>query len=143
MPIAGANSVAYRDGLLAVALQAAVKTDAGTVAVIDLALAETAGLSGAAQLFTVGALPDMVTFTPDGSKVLVANEGEPQADEAEPDFGVDPIGSVSIIDVSGDFASLAQANVSTADFLRFNGREADLRADGVRIFPDAIGGARL
>ena len=138
VPIAGANSVAYRDGLLAVALQAAVKTDAGTVAVIDLALAETTGLPGASQLFTVGALPDMVTFTPDGSKVLVANEGEPQADEEEPDFGVDPVGSVSIIDVSGDFANLSQADVSTADFLRFNGREADLRADGVRIFPDAI-----
>ncbi|KAA5539936.1 DUF839 domain-containing protein [Roseiconus nitratireducens] len=48
----------------------------------------------------------MVTFTPDGNKVLVANEGEP-------DDGVDPEGSVSIIDVSGGVLS---ATVQTATF---------------------------
>nr|WP_285858627.1 choice-of-anchor I family protein [Bhargavaea ginsengi] len=42
----------------------------------------------------VGALPDMVTFTPDGKKLLVANEGEP-AD----DYSVDPEGSISVIDL--------------------------------------------
>ncbi len=137
-PIGGANSIAYKNGLIAIALEAETVTDPGAVAVIDLAIAETAAnILDAVKVFTVGSLPDMVTFTPDGSKVLVANEGEPQSDEDEPDFGVDPDGSVSIIDVSGDFASLSQANVATADFTRFNGREADLRADGVRIFPDA------
>ena len=81
----------------------------------------------------------MLTFSPDGSKVLVANEGEAVV-EAGNDGTVtitDPEGSVSIIDVSGDFNTLSQSNVATADFSRFNGKEADLRGDGVRIFPDA------
>nr|WP_235927138.1 choice-of-anchor I family protein [Gloeocapsopsis dulcis] len=77
----------------------------------------------------VGALPDMITFTPDGSKVLVANEGEPNDD-----YTIDPEGSVSIIDVSGGFENLTQDNVTTADFRAYNDRCAELIAAGVRIF---------
>ena len=73
----------------------------------------------------VGALPDMLVFTPDGTKVLVANEGEPGG-------GSDPQGSVSIIDVSGGPAG---ATVTTATFTAFDGMEESLRAEGVRIFP--------
>ena len=43
----------------------------------------------------VGALPDMVTFTHDGNKVLVANEGEPNSD-----YSNDPEGSISIIAIN-------------------------------------------
>ncbi|MEO1591357.1 MAG: alkaline phosphatase, partial [Cyanobacteria bacterium J06632_22] len=119
----GVNSVAFSNGILAAAIEADDKQAEGIVAFFN-----AAGVFD--KSFVVGALPDMVTFTPDGTKVLVANEGEP-------DDGIDPDGSVSIIDISGEFESLGQQNVATADFLRFNGREADLRGDGVRIFPDA------
>jgi DNA-binding beta-propeller fold protein YncE len=40
-----------------------------------------------------GALPDMLTFTPDGRTLLVANEGEPNDL-----YSVDPEGSVTVID---------------------------------------------
>ena len=139
-PVAGANSIAFKNGLLAVALEAEAQTDNGVVALVNIEQAIAADdVLDAVKAFEVGPLPDMVTFTPDGTKVLVANEGEPDTIENEDgsESVVDPDGSVSIIDVSGEFASLSQDNVATADFSRFNGREADLRADGVRIFPDA------
>lgn len=84
-----ANSVAIKDGLVAVAVEAAVKTDPGQVAFLRAADGREA-----ARPVMVGALPDMLTFTPDGQSVLVANEGEPSNDGQ-----VDPAGSVSIINV--------------------------------------------
>ena len=68
----------------------------------------------------------MLTFTPDGRYLLVANEGEPNDD-----YSVDPEGSVSIIDMR--FGPL-HARVRTADFRRFNGSEAELQAKGIRLF---------
>jgi len=68
----------------------------------------------------VGALPDMVTFTPNGLKVLVANEGEPNEG-----YTIDREGSISIIDISGGAAGLTQANVQTAGFTSFNGTAID------------------
>ncbi|MDJ0660059.1 MAG: choice-of-anchor I family protein [Crocosphaera sp.] len=116
------NSVDVNNGIVATAIQANTITDLGTVAFFDV--------SGTLlNSVTVGPLPDMLAFTPDGSKILVANEGEPN--EA---YTNDPDGSVSIIDVSGGIADLNQTNVSTADFLAFNGQEDALRASGVRIF---------
>ena len=56
----------------------------------------------------VGALPDMLTFTADGSRLLVANEGTPVTYGARigttvprvyGNAAADPAGSVSIIDV--------------------------------------------
>lgn len=78
---------------------------------------------------TVGALPDQLVYTPDGNKVLTANEGQPNDD-----YDFDPEGSVSIIDVSGGEASVTQADVSTADFQAFNGMESSFRAAGIRIY---------
>lgn len=77
----------------------------------------------------VGNLPDMITFTPDGMKLLVANEGQPSDD-----YLTDPEGSVSIIDLSGGIASLTQAQVTTLNFNAFDGQLGALRNSGVRIF---------
>lgn len=87
----GVNSVAFRDGLLAAAIEAENTQDPGSVVFFDA--------NGKFRTsVTVGALPDMLTFTPDGTKVLVANEGEPSDD-----YTNDPEGSVSIITVA-DFS---------------------------------------
>jgi DNA-binding beta-propeller fold protein YncE len=115
------NSVAVGNGMVAVALEAAVKQDPGRVAFYSTAGA----LLGSV---TVGALPDMVSFSPDGRYVLSANEGEPN--DA---YTVDPEGSVSIIDLAG---GVGAATVSTVRFVDFNvggPRAAELPA-AVRIF---------
>jgi hypothetical protein len=119
--LAGAeiNSVAVHEGLVAVALQAPVKTDPGRLV---LYRADDLGLLGSVE---VGALPDMVAFTPDGNTVLVANEGEPSDD-----YRVDPEGSISVVDVSDPANPVAR----TASFAGFVGQEAALRAAGVRIY---------
>lgn len=113
------NSVATQGGIIAVAIEATPKTDNGLVAFYkasDLSLLSSV---------VVGALPDMLIFTPDGKTVLVANEGEPSDD-----YQTDPEGSVSLIDIS----NIASPGVRTAGFAGFNGQEAALRAQGVRIF---------
>ena len=80
------NSVACRNGLFAVALTAERSTDPGLVVFFD-------GTGQRTKTVRVGAMPDMVTFTPDGKYALAANEGEPA-------MGVNPEGSVSVIDLS-------------------------------------------
>lgn len=118
----GINSIAVRDGILAAAVEADPKQDPGSVIFFDMDGNYLAGV-------TVGALPDMLAFTPDGAKVVVANEGEPNDD-----YDVDPEGSVSIIDVSDGVAGLTQDNVSTASFVSFNGNINKLRRGQVRIY---------
>ena len=124
----GVNSVATYGGMVALAVEASPKTSDGRMVVIrasDLAVIATA---------QVGALPDMLTFTPDGKKILVANEGEPNS-YGQPD-SIDPEGSISIIDVST--LSLQSSNqtltVRTAGFQAFNSQKDALLAAGVRIF---------
>ena len=118
-----ANSVAVHEGVIAVAVENDVKTDPGMVVFFNRHLK----LLGVVQ---VGAQPDMLTFSPDGRWLLVANEGEPN-DE----YTVDPVGSVSIIDLRRGPAGVRQRDVRTADFMDFNDAELDA---SIRIFgPDA------
>ena len=114
-----ANSVAVANGLVAVAVEAEVKQNSGSLVIFN-----TSGKY--LKSFVVGALPDMVTFTPDGRYILVANEGEPNSD-----YSVDPEGSVSIIDLT---RGLQHAKVKNADFQKFNKNKDELIAGGVRIF---------
>ncbi|MCA1010633.1 choice-of-anchor I family protein [Halobacillus halophilus] len=75
---------------------------------------------------SVGALPDMVTFTPDGNKVLVANEGEPSED-----YETNPEGSVSIIDVTGNVDELTEESVKNVTF-----KDAPIDSDIRKMNPD-------
>jgi 2',3'-cyclic-nucleotide 2'-phosphodiesterase (5'-nucleotidase family) len=124
------NSVAAQDGVVAIALESIPKTDPGKVVVLDVVrdgdtVTLTSRLYGGLDHVMVGALPDQIGFTPDGTRLLTANEGEPNSyNQAD---SVDPIGSVSIIDI-------ATGDVRTADFTAFNGQIDALRAEGVRIF---------
>ncbi len=113
------NSVAVHNGIVAIAVQAKNKTDAGLVVFFnakDLSLMSKVA---------VGSLPDMLTFSPNGKTVLVANEAEPNDD-----YSIDPEGSVSIIDIQ----DIKQPKASIADFRAWNSQKADLMTKGVRIF---------
>jgi hypothetical protein len=103
------NSVAINGGVVAVAIEADPKQDPGFVAFYQ---ATDGAFLSAVQ---VGALPDMVTFSPDGAFAIVANEGEPSDD-----YSNDPEGSVSVITMSAGAGALTDAAVSAVTFEAFN-----------------------
>lgn len=103
------TSVACKNGLVAVAvIDSNGKTNPSSIVFLDIN-------GNFISKVKVGANADHIVFTPDGSKLLVANEGEPNVG-----YTIDPEGSISIIDLSGGAASLTQANVQTANFTAFN-----------------------
>lgn len=116
----GVTSVAVKNGIVAVASPNTDETLNGSVVFFD-----TNGVF--LKQVTVGALPDMITFSPDGTKVMTANEGQPNAN-----YSIDPEGSVSVIDISGGIPALSQTNVTTLLFTTYNSQEATLIASGVR-----------
>ena len=126
----GIQSVAARGGRVAVAAQYGAKIDNGRVFVMD-----TNGVidSRAPLGVDVGALPDSVHFSPDGSKIVTADEGEPLNycldGLGNPIAANDPEGSVSIIDVGG--VDLVSRRV---DFSAFDVLAQDIRDAGGRIY---------
>jgi Ca2+-binding RTX toxin-like protein len=116
----GVNSVAVSGAGIAVAVERdpAVHNN-GVVAVFDLA-----GGATPTHVIEVGNLPDMLTYSKDGTQIFVANEGEAHDDG-------DPLGSISVIDV-------ATMTAQTFDFSAFDSMVQDLRDAGVRIFPGKV-----
>ena len=110
------NSVAVKNGIVAAAVEASPRTNAGSVVFFD-----TQGKY--LHHVEVGAVPDMVAFSPNGRWVLTANEGEPSMNYAN-----DPEGSVSVIDIGN---GVRDATVRHARFTDWNGATV---AQGMRIF---------
>lgn len=100
------NSVSVSRGRLAVAIAGVPPTAPGVVALYDT---RTLRLEGSVP---AGSLPDMVTFSPDGRWLLVANEGEPNDD-----CTVDPEGTITIVDLRDGPAA---AGVRTVTFRDWN-----------------------
>jgi 2',3'-cyclic-nucleotide 2'-phosphodiesterase (5'-nucleotidase family) len=124
---ASVTSVTASDRYVAASVVADPKTDPGTVVLMDKAgkiLASTA----------VGALPDALTFTPEGMRIVVANEGEPNS-YGQSD-SVDPEGSVSVITVLPFPRGRVHLLNRRLEFDAFNeGRYRHRHLpDGVRIF---------
>jgi 2',3'-cyclic-nucleotide 2'-phosphodiesterase (5'-nucleotidase family)/DNA-binding beta-propeller fold protein YncE len=125
--LGGGNSVAVSGNVLAVAYEGSARGEDGAVVFYNLSAtppAVTRVVTG--PEFST---PDQIVFTPDGSKLLVAIEGEPGDG-----YSSDAKGGVGIIDV-------ATGALQFAGFDAFDAQEAALRAAGVRLTGrDAPGG---
>lgn len=105
---------------IAISIPAKEKTDNGRVAFLDKD-------GKLISKVTVGALPDMLTFTHDSKKLIVANEGEPNDT-----YTINPEGSISSIKVNA-LGKVKQSAVKTVKFskkmipsnLRHLGRTAE------------------
>ncbi|MEM7550123.1 MAG: ExeM/NucH family extracellular endonuclease [Bacteroidota bacterium] len=122
----GPNSVAVNSslGIFAVAVEGDEVDDNGVVQFFN-----TSTLAQVGSNVTAGVLPDMLTFTPDGTKVLVANEGEPNDD-----YTIDPEGSISVITLPADLSTLSDTDVTQVSLTSLNGMEATFAAQQGRIF---------
>ena len=100
-PYGGINSVAVHNGLVALSIENVNPQLNGSVVFLD-------GDGVFINQVEVGAMPDMITFNKDFTKIITANEGEPNSD-----YSLDPEGSVSIIDLTPGVANLTNSNVTT------------------------------
>ena len=133
------NSVAIKNGLAAFAIESNTRTNAGIVQFYDTS---SRALTSGINTVTVGALPDMLTFTPDGSKLLVANEATPSVYGARigtttprnyAPATLDPVGSVSVIDMNTRTVS------ATAGFANVTQTGANIRTNtGMDFEPEYI-----
>ncbi|MFM2074422.1 MAG: hypothetical protein RJB34_727 [Pseudomonadota bacterium] len=128
----GVQTLAISGNLLAIAVKATPKTNNGVVAFYRL---DNQGNATYLKKVTVGSLPDGMAFSPDGSRLVVANEAEIDGDKnfvLAADKSNDPLGTISIITIAnGTPADTAQ----TLDFTAFDdaGARVSERPSGVRI----------
>ncbi|MCB1185924.1 choice-of-anchor I family protein [bacterium] len=108
------------EGYVAVSIAADPETDPGVCNIYD---AMTLALVSSNP---TGVLPDNVVLTNDHRLLLTANEGQPSDD-----WTIDPEGSVTVIDVTGDLASPV---VTQIPFTGLNAGQAAYEAAGVRVF---------
>jgi hypothetical protein len=128
----GVQTLAISGNLLAIAVQATPKTDNGVVAFYRL---DAQGNTTYLKKVTVGSLPDGMAFSPDGSKLIVANEGEIDGDEnfvLAVDKSNDPMGTISIIAIAN---GVPADTALSLDFTAFDdgASRASERPAGVRI----------
>ena len=120
------NSISIHGNKLAVAIaHENDNTEAGVVLFYQLANDGTFDVNTYVAT-RVGILPDNVSFTPDGTKIITADEGQ-----AGDDAATDAKGSISIIDVN---SGVAETTATTLTFDAFNG----ISEEGLNQNPDAI-----
>lgn len=115
-------------GIVAVALQDSDYRKDGRVAVLDLN-------GRLLALLPSGCQPDMVTFTPDGTKILTANEGESrEGDPGNPD--ADPKGSVTIITLNME--NIEASSSVNVTFDSFDVQREQLIVNNIILSKDAV-----
>jgi alkaline phosphatase/2',3'-cyclic-nucleotide 2'-phosphodiesterase (5'-nucleotidase family)/3',5'-cyclic AMP phosphodiesterase CpdA/methionine-rich copper-binding protein CopC len=134
-----AQSVAVNaEGLIAVAVDKEATVPGSSATYHDSGLVQFFTMSGSsivsAGQVTVGSLPDSITFNENGTLLVTANEGEPNTFYTTEEDSMDPVGSISIIEVNG--AHPASSAVTTLTFDAYNGQLEQLRNKGVRISGD-------
>lgn len=126
----GVNSVAVKNGKVAVAVQDGNETVGSKQLKGKVVIFDTAG--NYEHNVTVGYLPDMVTFNENGTKVIVANEGEPNTD-----YSVDPIGSIGIVTLSDgsyvdvDFSTVTLTNATDGTAVRLGSTPSNDKAKDI------------
>lgn len=103
------TSVSYSDekNLLAVAVQDEDYKNNGHIVILDKD-------GNYKEAYECGVQPDMVTFTKDGKYIISADEGEPREGY---DNGIDPKGSVTIINVEGKSTIKVEFNINRVEAL--------------------------
>ncbi|CAA6813985.1 MAG: Alkaline phosphatase (EC [uncultured Sulfurovum sp.] len=133
----GVNSVAVQNGIVAVAVQDGNATVGNKQLKGSIVLFNIDGVYQ--QTIVAGYLPDMVTFNEDGTKLIVANEGEPNND-----YSIDPIGSIGIATIATgayidiNFSSISLTNATDGTTVRLgdtpsNNKAQDLEPEYITV----------